>query len=431
MDLRMRLVASLGGVLALLLVVFAAVVVVDGRRDAADEVSASRRLAEVSLALARLQHLPAPQAEAEAEKLLAAGGLRHVRLSWADAGDMPEAPHQPWPWSLGRMPEGAAESALVIPVGQRLMRLQADPAAEWQENLADSRSLMLTLLAFAVAGLGLIWYLAHRALAPVRALLEGLQRVEQGRQAALPDFELREFQRLAEGIAHLEQSLEQSRAEQQRLTHRLLEVQEAERRELARELHDELGQALTAMSINAGYIERNAGRAEVVEIQAAARDLGGQARALGDQVRSLLSRLRPHGLEGVGLLQGMQELLQGWRQRVPEVQWSSEMPESLPVVDNRTGLALYRCLQEALTNVLRHSGADRCRIVLKQDSGGLSLAVCDNGRGRVGQLAHSLGCGLMGMRERLAMVGGRLQLVDMEPAGLGLSAWLPLRGGVA
>lgn len=427
MDLRIRLVASLGAVMALLLVVASGVLVLDVRRDVVEEVRASRQLADVLIQAGRLGSEGSPEARQSLDGALEQGALRHIRLQWD-----PETPGGP---GLAVTPhwlipdEAYALAPVRLAVGEQTLVIRPDPQAELQEALADSLGIFAALAVFAATTLALAWWLVHRALSPVRALLEGLSRLEQGAvQPDLPTFHLQEFARIAEGINQLAASLAQSRAGQQYLTHRLLALQESERHELARELHDEFGQMLTAMSVTASYIERNLGKAPEKQIRESAWGLGQEARAMSIQVRTLLSRLRPHGLEGVGLLQGLQDLLEGWRQRAPELSLEAELPETLQALDQQSGLALYRLLQEALTNVLRHSGASHCHVVLKQDSGGLSLSVQDNGRGRVEDIAHSLGSGLLGMRERMGMVGGRFRLQNLAPKGLGLMAWIPFQG---
>ena len=97
----------------------------------------------------------------------------------------------------------------------------------------------------------------------------------------------------------------------------------------------------------------------------------------------------------------------------------------MPPVSAAVGLVVYRVVQEALTNVVRHSQASDCRVRLSSRSGSLDLSIADNGGGRSAMVGARLGGGLLGMRERLAMVGGCLALEDVEPRGLRLVIGIP------
>lgn len=427
MDLRIRLVASLGGMMLLLLLVASVILMLDVRRDVAEEVQASWRLANVLIRAGQLQADASPSALAAFTDLLGQGSLRHLQMQMESR--YVEPTHIDSAWLDWLLPERGKPQALRLTLGSETLLIRPDPYSELQEALADSAGILVMLLLFAMTTLGLAWCLAHRALSPVRALLDGLSRLEQGEeQADLPNFKLQEFSEISNAINRLADSLAQSRAEQQRLTHRLLELQESERRELARELHDEFGQMLTAMSMTASYIERNVGKVAVSAIQESAHDLGQEARSMAIQVKTLLSRLRPHSLDGVGLLQGLHDLVNGWQQRAPNLHLEATLPETLSAIPARSGLALYRLLQEALTNVVRHSHASHCQVVLQQDQQGITLRVQDNGKGKVEKITKTMGGGLLGMRERIAMVHGQLRFQNVLSGGLCVLACLPAQG---
>jgi two-component system sensor histidine kinase UhpB len=123
------------------------------------------------------------------------------------------------------------------------------------------------------------------------------------------------------------------------------------------------------------------------------------------------------------MVDALAEVVTGWRQREAGIELEARLPEVLPEVAPNAGLALYRTLQEALTNVLRHSGARRAWVTVTARAGGVNLVVCDDGCGRAANIRP--GGGLMGMRERAEMAGGRLVLGNADEGGLQLQLWLP------
>jgi two-component system sensor histidine kinase UhpB len=258
----------------------------------------------------------------------------------------------------------------------------------------------------------------------------------------LPSFALREFAAIAQVVDQLAESLSCARESQRRLTRQLMEVQDKERRELAAELHDEFGQSLTAISATAAYIEHHAHHAEAATLTDCAREIGSESRRISGHVRQLLTQLRPYGLEDSGMREALRELVAAWQARLPDLQISAHIGP-LPAVSADVGLALYRCLQEALTNCVRHSGATHIEVSVGMLGGErlaergdepvvdpvvrIGLTVSDNGTGQAQVLLRQPGGGLLGLRERLAMVGGHLQISDRAGGGVVLSAALPVQ----
>lgn len=422
MDLRWRLVAWLS---AFSLALLATAVLLAGlalREDVGEEVEASTRLAELMLAV----HEAREGSRAGLDRLLADNGLRHVRASLERSKteqSLQSASTGLLDWLAGRVP-GVESHEMRIPLGDDVLLVSADPRSEIVEILRDAALMLVALLAFVLVSGAAAWFAVDRALRPVRALEDGLQRLAQGAsRAALPEFELREFRRIARAIDRLAASLAEARAAERTLARRLIDVQEDERRHLARELHDEFGQSLTAIGVAAAFVERHAGNADAANLSGCARDIRGQAAQMSSHVRGLLTELRPHGLEGLGMVDALAEVVAGWHQREAGIVLEAQLPEVLPELAPNAGLALYRTLQEALTNVLRHSGARRAWVTVTARAGGVDLAVCDDGRGRATNIRP--GGGLLGMRERAEMAGGRLELGNAGEGGLRLTLWLP------
>lgn len=419
MDLRRRLLGWLGLLLGGLLAMTLIVQLHSLRADIGAEVAASSRLVEVLLA--------ADGAAPDLPQRLAEADLRHLSIRSVDTPAGPEAP--PLLARLGLVPESGAGHE--IRVGAHRLIIAPNPASEIEERLGDTVRLLITLLLYSGATLLAVWWAADRALSPVRALEDGLHRLARGESdPALPSFALREFRRVAGAIERLAAALGEARAAQRALARQLIAVQEEERRALARDLHDEMGQTLTAINATAAHLERHAARLDATAVAECAADLRRDIRRSGEQLRAMLKTLRPHGLDASGLAAMLRELLDSWRNRETGIEFAVELPAHWPAVDETAALTLYRILQEALTNVVRHSGARHCTVRIAADTGCLRLSIEDDGDG-LPQTGPARRGGLLGMAERLEMAGGRLQLDSLPGRGLRLSAELPAMAGTA
>jgi signal transduction histidine kinase len=208
-----------------------------------------------------------------------------------------------------------------------------------------------------------------------------------------------------------EQRMLESRNQQlEQLTRLLLTAQEEERRRIARELHDEAGQILTAVKIDLDL----SGRKE-------SADLVGHAI---QQMRNLSDLLRPQVLD-LGLLPAIRSLAEDFTAR-GHVQANLSLPDSLGGISPGRQVAIYRIIQEALTNVLRHADASRVHIELDVRNDHLALAVEDDGRGPSGELRPHLG--LLGMRERVTALGGTFSVGPGNGRGFRIEASIPREG---
>ena len=419
MDLRQTLISRLALAFVAMLLMFAVVWLQDLRADAMAEQKATSRLVEFLLSQ------PDPQDPSLLAIALVPGQFRHVKVQLAGneaaTSVATDASFLSW---LG-LGSGAAKSHRISLNGQALV-IRPDPESEFREKLTASAQLLAMLLLFCVVCLTLTWTAVHHALSPVKDLNAGLVRLAAGEDAAaLPMFELREFSAIAHVVDQLAESLRRARESQSRLTRQLMEVQDQERRELAAELHDELGQSLTAITATAAYIEHHAHHAPASVLTECAREIGSESRRIAGHVRQMLTRLQPYGLEESGMSEALSELVVGWQSRLPDRHIECQITP-LPPMSADTSLALYRCLQEALTNCVRHSGANQIWVRCEWRDACIQLSVADNGTGQAQGLLRQMGRGLLGLRERLAMVGGRLQITDHEDGGIVLTGQLPI-----
>jgi two-component system, NarL family, sensor histidine kinase UhpB len=217
-------------------------------------------------------------------------------------------------------------------------------------------------------------------------------------------------------------------SENRSLAQENLRIQETERKHLARELHDELAQYLCAIKLDAVSI-RDSG-ADAVFTSNAAVAIIRLVDHVHAGVRDMIGRLRPVGLDELGLIAAVEHCVEHWRQRQPGMRFQLSVRGNFESLSEAIKLTLYRLIQEGLTNIHKHAHAGRAEITLQRidDKPGapeeLRLTVADDGRGMDSRLRHS-GFGLNGMRERVEMMGGTFIIESASGGGLSLTARLP------
>lgn len=260
---------------------------------------------------------------------------------------------------------------------------------------------------YIVVGLGIVlvanMVLLRRALEPLSRLTDLMRRVdplEPGERIPVygPDAEVAE---LTQAFNDMLERLERERRD---AAGRALSAQEGERLRTARELHDEIGQRLTAVLLQVERVMRRAPAELVPDL----REIRETARGSLEEARRISSRLRPEALDDLGLVNALVVLVDRLNEQTGatiEPRIHGELPQTSPEVE----LVLYRVAQEALTNALRHSGAGRIALDLEHDYGTVTLRVADNGCGVGGAPA---GGGMQGMRERAMLIGAHLTILD-------------------
>ena len=235
---------------------------------------------------------------------------------------------------------------------------------------------------------------------------------------------------LREDYRLLVRKLEANEHAFRRLARSVLRVQEDERRRLARELHDGLGQNLTALKHQLTMLAQELAPDRADLAARAESCVGLCVRTLAD-TRQLSRLLRPQVLDDLGLAEALRWLARTLGES-GEVDIQAEVAE-LPALEDEVQTLLFRVAQEALTNVLRHAGARHAVVGLAGRGGWLTLTIWDDGRGFDAKAAlggalaggHS---GLSGQRERLALYGGRLSVDSVPGQGTRLQAILPMHG---
>ena len=215
--------------------------------------------------------------------------------------------------------------------------------------------------------------------------------------------------------------------ENTRLVRQLIAVQERERADLARELHDELSQHLTAIRAFAGAILRDDVSAHG-RSHAAAQAIEDSARAIYEVSHHLMEGLRPNILDAGGIVEAIGSLLEVWGQQHAEIEWRASLDQEVVCKAAQLRVAVYRIVQECLSNVTRHASAQRIRLVLSRrpcpDGERLRLIIRDDGIGMDVDAPRS-GFGLLGMRERVLSLGGSLEISSWPGGGTRVRVILP------
>ncbi len=227
----------------------------------------------------------------------------------------------------------------------------------------------------------------------------------------------------------LEAKVEKRTLEIRRLSGKMMESQEKERRAIARELHDELGQMLTALRMEAVWLLNHISGKDSAAARRALTMCGLIDKTI-DDVKDLAIRLRPGILDELGLVEALEWYTGEFEKRTQIA--CVLLGADIPPVGNDLATAVYRIAQEALTNVARHASAGHAEVLLRENGGVLSLSVKDDGRGFNTDQADILqGLGLGGMRERAALVGGELEIHSIPGEGttVAFTVSFPLQEG--
>lgn len=285
------------------------------------------------------------------------------------------------------------------------------------------------LMAAAIALLSSL-AIAH-TLAPARAIVLALQRMARGQyRTKLPRFRSMELAMIGRAVDALGGRLEEATEQRAALTRRLIEIRDDERRALARELHDEFGQNLSAILAFANTIETaSAQQSRDNGIAQDARMVSQATHHLMASLRDALKRLRNPLPEEFGLEASLVNLVDSWRsQSATQPTIQLDLKGDLTDISGPAATTAYRVAQECLTNALRHGAARQISLHIERCAGeddALLIRVEDDGGGDAARVARSAGFGLTGIRERVTAAGGSLSILPAR-RGLSVAATIPL-----
>ena len=446
-SLRVQLLTVFAVIDLFAVLVGGGITILRARAQTRVEVAASMRLAEFLVGDA----LHLAQQQASAQQFLSAlpaqlRSIRHVRVVVTDAAGVPVA--APAPSDSGRHgetrePAPAWFSALVaspfatheVPVvvdGARIgnVEIVGEPADEIAEVWENAVTLGTVACVLNVAMIGILYLLFGRVLDPLTVLARGLADLERRSYGVrLPQPQARELAALAERFNALALALETVRGENAKLNRRLITAQDDERRRTALELHDEVGPCLFGLKANASSIIGAAGslpddaKRSIVD---RTQDILGIIDHLQAINRSMLDRLRPMALGHVPLAEILRELVLERARQQPRIAFSFAADNKLKAgYGDSVDLTIYRCVQESLTNAIRHAQPKAVTVELREAAdGALVLCVRDDGRGMAG--GQPSGFGTRGMQERVEGLGGNY-VVDSAPGrGTAVRIVIPL-----
>ena len=421
-----------------------AITILKARTSTRVEIEASIRLAQLFVAEA----LQLVREDTPPQQMLASlpqlRFLRHVRISVLDAAGTPVPPASSAagfdvPAKSDRAPAPAWFQALIAPAVERhivavtaqgrqigSVVLASEPNDEIAEVWENTIALAWVALAVSAAVIGALYFLFGRALAPLHGLTRGLTDLEQRHYTVrLPVPKTREFVALTTRFNALAHALEAARAENVRLGHRLVTAQDDERRHTAIELHDEVGPSLFGLKAIATSIKGVAVKApgDLHDVLAErARDMLAIIEHVQAINRTLLNRLRPMALGHVPLSELVSQIIRDRAREHPQIDFSFTAAALPRGYGDTVDLTLYRCVQESLTNAIRHARAKHIAVRLGEGRGPadesgrrVELTIDDDGCGIAADAPR--GFGLTGMQERVEVLGGDFAVGPGESGG--------------
>jgi two-component system sensor histidine kinase UhpB len=374
--------------------------------------------------------------------------LRHVSITRenqaVEARKMPasrsgvdDGPNGPPAWFVGLIhPERTAVSVPVTINGKSgSLVITSHPNDEMNEIWDGIVTQLQVGSAIAIALLLITMSVVSRALAPIQALTDAMTQIELGHYdtRVKPDGPP-ELAAIGNKLNHLAAALGEAVEDKRRLAERVVSLQDVERKEIARELHDEFGPYLFALRAHISSLMRIAeGREpDVTALRKHGSAIWEQVNALQQFNRRVLEKLRPVGLAELGLREALGALSRLWREAHPAVVIETAISPLLGEPGETADLTIYRIVQEALTNVFRHAGATRVDVSIapadlpsaaaRGRRGSVLVRVRDNGSGLVRD--HKLGLGLFGMRERVMALGGTVTVASGD-GGVTVEAVVP------
>lgn len=314
--------------------------------------------------------------------------------------------------------------AFALP-GGGVMQIWADPADEIEERWSELRYVILfRLLVLAVFNL-ILWYFISRWVSPVEEIASVLKSLEQRDfKRKVDKMSLPELAIIGRRINSLSEMLDASKAEADRLARKALNIQEQERRYLARELHDSLGQGVSAIKAIAVSI-----RQRVVSHDPLTADSAASIEDIADRayssVRDMMRDLRPFEIDELGAGPALQQMVDDWNDHHADTFCRLSIDSDYCDLDELLQINIYRIVQEALTNVTKYAQANFVDVNLSGKEV-ISLTISDDGRGFDMQVTQS-GMGMQNLRERVQAMQGELAIRSAVLQGVSISIKFPRR----
>jgi two-component system, NarL family, sensor histidine kinase UhpB len=451
-TVRIQLLVAVGLIYLLAGFAAAAVSILNTRTATRVEIEASLEVAQ-RFVNATLKDLAAQGQVDQLEELLPLQlkHLRHVRIYFMDAmgrftvvspsTESGQVQVPSWFASLVRPQLVARSVRVAAAAGVNPVVIVGEPADEIAEHWQDFYALGIVWLVLDVLVLAVLYIVLGRVLDPLQSLSRGMARLEDGHYATrLSTPKVKELAVITNRFNTLAEALDLAHDENGGLYRQLISVQEEERREIADELHDEAGPCLFGITANASSIrtiaDQLADRPRTDEINHRVGEILGITERLKLMNRALLKKLRPGSHGRVGLAELIDELIAGFERRHPGTHILYSAGSLAKSYGEPTDLALYRCIQEGITNAIRHGRAGNLTIDLVEESGHrlngakrepavLRLTISDDGKGI--DPATPKGFGLTTMTERVKSLGGSCMIESALKEGATIRIEIPVQ----
>ncbi|WP_165769492.1 histidine kinase [Arboricoccus pini] len=375
--------------------------------------------------------------------------IRHAHLVVLRKGDMIRSGYLPamwdetsdvplWFYDLVSPPLQAEWFPIVV--GGRTLGytfMISNPLDEVTEIWEELSFLAALLVGLSLLIIFLLYWAVRRALKPLDDLAHGFDALEQGQlDTVLPPIRLAELEKIGLQFNSLAARLKQTADDNHLLIDRLMWLQEAERKELARELHDSFGPTLFGIRTDVAAIRRLARQNPALStpIQDRTQSISETIDIIQKTNYRLLEQLRPLILDELGLFDALEQLVASWRERMPEIDWQFVASREQVVAPEETAaLHIYRIVQESLTNIARHARASSVIVTIATlprpahtptALPALRVTIADNGIGR--PETFKMGFGLLGMAERVRLLGGQSRLMTTEGGGTMIDLSIPI-----
>jgi two-component system, NarL family, sensor histidine kinase UhpB len=443
MSLRFRLSSLVCIVLLLSLALGSLFAYSNAVRSVRTEMSAALLVGHqtIEIELERLSNSANPSSDLD-QLISSFQGNRHLRIRLSGAKSAVVATPVDEHSRFGRMPAwfmriigGAAETRRIsATIGGRdygTVVIETDPYNETLEVWNEFKDSLIAPTVFCLLTVLIIYLFIGRTLRPLNQLAGALEEVGDGSyrtriSGRLPP----ELSRLRDSFNRMAARLAETDEDRRHLNERLLTLQEQERGDLARDLHDEVSPFLFAVNADAATASRLLTEGRAAEAEEHVQSIIDAVTHIQRQVRRMLGRLRPVGLAELGLAAAIENLATFWRRRRPQIHYIVSIAPECNDLPEMIATTICRIIQEALSNAVRHAGASVVTIVVErhrdavEGTEGIIVQVTDDGRGISKETR--IGYGLTGLRERIAALGGRLKFTNRpDGGGFAIGAVLP------
>jgi len=447
LSLKLRIILIINLLLLLILAVSSSLTIQDARRNVQAEIHSSEKLALYLFEIGVLKNPKYQTIENEFKpfNLQNLVHMRHIKIEFfnvegklldSNISEVKIANQAPdWfvsllssisdPWEPKRLP--------VVILGDHKgdIVISPDPSYEYGEiwnQLKDTLQLIGTF--FILINALIVWILSS-ALNPIEHILFSLNQLEEGNlKTRIPHLKTKEVRLIGQKFNRMVKILEETIVKNHTLSQQLINLQETERKKLARDLHDEFGQSLTAIHADAAALKILANK-EYPKIKPSVDAISHLSKYLMELVSGMLGRLKLGVLSELGLEEGLVDLIKTWQLRHPKIKLQYDLHlRSLPKVSETISVSTYRIVQECLTNISRHARAKHVAIQIKYEAKNklnrfIDINIQDDGVGF--SKPHRDGFGLLGIKERIYEIHGKINIISKPKLGAALSIQLPLQ----